>query len=135
MRGEDTIIFFMKLHHIGIACKNIEEQKEKLMTYHDIKETSEIVFDEEQESQLCLLTLEDGSRLELISGKPVEKFVEKGISYCHVCYEVSDLNKKMIEFQNEGGIIVSHPKPAKLFNMRQVAFIYLSYGLIELLEE
>ena len=38
------------------------------------------------------------------------------------------------DFVANGAMLVSSPKPAKLFNMKKVVFLYTTYGIIELLE-
>ena len=93
-----------------------------------------MIYDELQEAHLCLLTIEDNTRIELISGKQVEQAIKKGIQYCHMCYEVDDIEQTISNFTNKGAILISPPKPAKLFKNRKVAFVYLSYGLVEFLE-
>ncbi len=124
----------MKFHHIGIVCDNIEDQISRIKRVHQVNHQTPIVFDELQQAHLCMLTIEDGTHLELISGEMVAKLLEKGIQYGHVCYEVADLDQTLEQMKANGGLIVSYPKAAKLFDGRRVAFVYLSYGLVELLE-
>jgi methylmalonyl-CoA/ethylmalonyl-CoA epimerase len=123
----------MKFHHIGIACKNINEQIAEVSAIHEIIEQSPIVFDVEQNATLVLLTLANGTKLELISGKVVETLVKKNITYYHLCFEVEDIYAETERLVNEGALLISPPKPAVLFNNRMVTFLNVSYGMIELL--
>jgi methylmalonyl-CoA/ethylmalonyl-CoA epimerase len=124
----------MKLHHVGVACKNIDEEITAISKIHQIIKQSPVVFDEAQNAQLVLLTLADGTNIELIAGKPVETLLKKNISYYHLCFEVDDINLQIERLLlNEHAFLISPPKPAPLFNNRQVAFLNVSYGIIELL--
>lgn len=123
----------MKLHHVGVACANIEEEMVSIKRLHNVIAETSVVFDEQQNAQLVMLTLSDGSNIELIAGKQVENLVKKRISYYHLCYEVDDINATIEDLVGKGAMLVSSPKPAILFNNRKVAFLYVSYGLIELL--
>ena len=123
----------MKFHHIGVACKNIDEEILNISKIHEIINQSPTIFDKEQNAELVMLTLADGTNIELISGKRVENLVRKNITYYHICFEVDDINSEIERLLNENAHLISSPKPAILFNNREVAFLNVSYGLIELL--
>jgi methylmalonyl-CoA/ethylmalonyl-CoA epimerase len=123
----------MKFHHIGIACKNIEEEIAAISKIHTIINQSAIVFDKEQNALLVLLTLADGTNLELISGRQVETMLKKSITYYHLCFEVDDIYFEIRRLVNDGAFLISLPKHAILFDNRLVAFLQVSYGMIELL--
>ncbi|MBP9853333.1 MAG: VOC family protein [Candidatus Omnitrophica bacterium] len=125
----------MKFHHIGIICKDIDAELRALRKIHLVNHESAVIYDELQDANLCIINVDDGTNLELISGPKVNGLLDKGIRYAHVCYEVHDLNQAIEELRTKGAVLVSAPKPAKLFNLRRVAFLYVSYGLIELIEE
>ena len=125
----------MKFHHVGIACSDIEAETQKIADLHGIVEKSPIVFDKEQNARLILLTLPDGTHLELISGPQVETFLKKRITYYHLCFEVADLAAEIERLVTQDALLISPPKPALLFDNREVAFLEVSYGLIELLSE
>ncbi len=124
----------MSFHHIGIACKQIEREVARLRRLHQVVSVSEIVFDELQQAYLCMVEVEDGLRLELIAGPVVESYVAKKMSYYHVCYETTQFDEKLAALQEHGALLVSAARPAILFGGRKVAFLQVSYGLIELLE-
>lgn len=123
----------MKFHHVGIACKNIDEEIANISKIHKVIAQSPKVFDAEQNAELALLTLADGTKIELISGRQVETLVKKNMTYYHLCFEVDDINAEIERLVNDGAFLISPPKPAVLFNNRKVAFLNVSYGMIELL--
>jgi methylmalonyl-CoA/ethylmalonyl-CoA epimerase len=123
----------MKLHHVGVACKNISEEIVNISRIHDVIKTSIIIFDPQQNAEVAILTLADGTNIELISGKPVETLLKKHITYYHLCFEVDDIDAEITRLTNDHALLISPPKPAVLFNNRLVAFLHVSYGLIELL--
>jgi len=123
----------MKFHHVGIASRNIQEDIEHISKIHRIVKQTPVIFDPEQNAELCLLTTDDGLNLELISGKAVETILKRKVSYYHLCYEVDNIDLTIQQLIDSGASLVSEPRPAILFNNRPVAFLYVSYGLIELL--
>lgn len=133
---EEEKKFGLKFHHVGIACHNIEKCKEFIKKTMNVKKESATVFDEKQNAHICILTLEDGVRFELIMGEMVKDIVEKGMTYYHTCYSVGNINRTIQRFQEElQAIIVSKPKPARIFDGKLVAFLYTPLGIIELLED
>ena len=124
----------MKLHHIGIACESINTGIKDVRKIYDVVNISEVVYDERQKASLCLIETRNGLNIELVSGEQVKSLLAKEISYYHVCYTVLDIHKEIGRLKKQGAIVVSEPKPAILFNNRQVAFLYTNIGLIELLE-
>lgn len=124
----------MKFHHIGVACSNIREEIDTIKKIHEIVDVSPILFDTEQKAELCILETSDGLRIELISGEQVANIVKKRITYYHICFETPDIEKEIARLQALGAFLVSEPKPAILFDNKRVAFLQVSYGLIELVE-
>jgi methylmalonyl-CoA/ethylmalonyl-CoA epimerase len=123
----------MKFHHVGIACRDIEEEIQHISAIHEIVAKSPVVADEGQNAELVLLTLSDGTNLELISGKQVEGLLKKNITYYHLCFEVEDIRAEIDRLEKQNAKLLSPPKPAPLFDNREVAFLHVSYGIIELL--
>ena len=107
----------MKFHHIGIATNDINKSIEKLNKYFDIQSISKTVYDENQDAYLSMLTMKDGIKIELITGKVVENI----------------LRKKIKELENDGAVLVREPRKAILFNNKEVAFLMWDLGLIELI--
>jgi len=124
----------MKFHHIGVACFNIKEEIENISKIHEIIDASEIVFDVTQKANLCMLQTSEGVAIELISGDQVANILKKRITYYHIGFETEDIDAEISRLISLGAILVSEPKSAILFNDRKVAFLQVSYGLIELIQ-
>ncbi|GAA6323873.1 VOC family protein [Fusobacterium ulcerans] len=125
----------MKFHHIGICCKNIKEEIENIKKIHQVKSVSEVIYDKKQEAELCILEIENGLKMELISGKQVENLLKKRITYYHICYEVENITEDKEKLIKNGAFLLSGEKEAVLFSNRKVCFLMTSYGMIELVEE
>lgn len=125
----------LKFHHIGLATENISNSIEEMKQYFNIIEISDVVYDEKQDANLCMLTIADGTKLELISGNQVAKLVKKRQFLYHICYETNDIEEQIKQFEQLGAMVISEPKEAILFNMKRVAFLMTNMGLIELVEE
>lgn len=126
----------MKFHHIGIATIDIEKTLNKIKKYFKIAEISKTVYDPKQEANLCMITLSDGIKIELINGKVVENILKKRQYLYHTCYSVENIEKTIKELiEEDGAFLISKPKEAILFNNKRVAFLMWDLGLIELLEE
>jgi methylmalonyl-CoA/ethylmalonyl-CoA epimerase len=123
----------MKFHHVGIACRDIAEEIQNISAIHEIIDQSPVVTDKAQNAELVLLTLSDGTHLELISGKQVEGMLKKNITYYHLCFEVDDIRAEIDRLEKQHAKLLSPPTPAPLFDNREVAFLHVSYGIIELL--
>lgn len=124
----------MKFHHIGIATENIEDSIEYFKKIFNIVNISETVYDKNQDANLCMLTLEDGTKMELVSGKVVEKIVKKRQFLYHTCYETEDIKKEIEKLQKLDSFLVSDTKEAILFKNKKVAFLMTNIGLMELVE-
>jgi methylmalonyl-CoA/ethylmalonyl-CoA epimerase len=124
----------LKFHHIGIACRNIQEQLDSLTLFHNVVEISPIIFDAEQNAEICMVKTREGVLMELISGQQVVNILRKGIAYYHICFETNDIVSEISRLQDSGALVISEAKPAIMFGDRHVAFLQVSYGLIELLQ-
>jgi methylmalonyl-CoA/ethylmalonyl-CoA epimerase len=123
----------MKFHHVGIACRDLAEEIRNISAIHEIVHQTPVVTDKGQNAELVLLTLSDGTHLELISGKQVEGILKKNITYYHLCFEVEDIRAEIDRLEKQDAKLLSPPTPAPLFDNREVAFLHVSYGIIELL--
>lgn len=124
----------MKFHHVGVACSDIKKEIESIKKIHEVIEVSNIVFDTTQKAELCMLKTLDGIAIELIAGEQVANIIRKRITYYHLCFETDDINAEILRLQHLGAFLVSEPQPAILFDNKKVAFLQVSYGLIELVE-
>ena len=124
----------MKFDHIGIATNDINELINKLSKYMNITEKSEIVYDELQDASLCMLTIDNNTKLELIQGKVVENILKKRQYLYHTCYSVDNIEETVEKLVLDGAHTISEIKPAILFNNRRVVFLMWDLGIIELVE-
>mgnify|MGYP001483286679 CR=1 FL=1 len=124
----------LKFHHLGIACENILEVSIFLERTFSISKKSKIVFLENQGVDACLLTNDDGTNIELVSGKTIQGFIKKKQFLYHSCWEVDDIDATIKNFTDNGSLLISEPKASLLFNNRKVAFLYTDVGILELLE-
>lgn len=124
----------MKFHHVGCAVSDIEKAKIKMATMLNATPT-ETVYDPNQDASLCMLHLADGSQVELVAGNVVTPFIKKSVTYYHICYAVDDIDVAIDGFKKTGGMVVSPPQEAILFDYKRVAFLITPIGLIELLED
>jgi len=125
----------VRFHHVGIACRDINRTKEWVKKNYPVIDEGQTVFDPLQEARVSLLRLVDGFSLELISGKPVEDFLKRGMSLYHVCYTVADIQQTIRDLEKNGATLISPAKEAVLFNRKRVAFLHTPIGIVELLEE
>jgi len=125
----------MRMHHVGIAVTTIEDGTRHLRQYYrgQIIHETEAVQDPLQGADLRLFELRDGSRIELVAGKPAQAALARGSSFHHVCYEVDSIEAAVDEWHRNGAVVVSPPKPAVLFGGRLVAFVLTPLGLVEFL--
>jgi len=127
----------IKVNHIGFLTQDMEVSIEYFMKLGGILLNR--VLDETWDVELALVKI-NHFVIELVkptsNSSPVFKLSRRGPSFYHVCFEVDDIKRSIDLFTMMGFIIVDHPKPAKLFQNRLVAFLYSKgTGLIELLEE
>ncbi len=124
----------MKFHHIGIATEDIYKTLEKLKKFFNIKNISEVIYDKNQNANLCMIMLDDGIMIELISGDVVANIVKKRQYLYHTCYSVANIEKTIKDLIDDGAFLVKEAKEAILFDNHKVAFLMWDLGLIELLE-
>lgn len=124
----------MKLHHLGIACSNINDTIVYLKQNYNVTTVSEIIFDENQNVSISMVYLKDSIPFELISGETVKPFLKRNSFVYHMCFEVVNLNQTVESFIKTGAMLISEPKSAVLFDGRPVAFLNTTIGLIEFLQ-
>ena len=123
----------MKLNHLGIATKNFKKTEKFVRNTHNVLNSIGPIWDPNLNANLQLFEISNGISIELVEGPKVSSLIKKGISLYHFCYEVDDINSKVSEFKENGGLIIVKPTPALIFEKRLVSFISTPIGLIELL--
>jgi methylmalonyl-CoA/ethylmalonyl-CoA epimerase len=96
----------MKLDHIGIAVRNLEESTEKWSELFglEVKKIEEI---KERGLRLAHLSSKSGPSIELLTpcgeGSALEKFLkERGEGIHHFCFEVKNIERAMEELKKKG---------------------------------
>jgi methylmalonyl-CoA/ethylmalonyl-CoA epimerase len=128
----------MKLDHVGIAVHSIEAA---LQTYQQLGfSLHEIAVISEQKVRVAVLPAGE-SRIELLEptapDSPIQKYLEKrGEGVHHLCFQVSDIRRKIEELRAASMQLVSLPAQTGLEG-RRIAFLHpkSAHGvLIELVE-
>ena len=131
----------MKLHHIGIVVKNIQESLGELTKFLDFKETSVPVGVKSQKVNVCFLKTSD-VYIELIepieNDSPVKAFSQSGGGFHHLCFEVDDILEEVKIMKQKGARVIVEPTIG--FEDRLIAFILLNLkntncNLIELVNK
>lgn len=130
----------LKIEHIGIAVKNIQESNTlftKLLNTKPYK--SELV---ESEGVLTSFFKTGENKIELLEAtkpdSPIAKFIDKkGEGIHHIAFEVKDIYKEMERLQSEGFVLLSD-KPKKGADNKLIVFLHpknTNGVLIELCQE
>lgn len=129
----------MKIHHIGIAVKNIESASERLDFLGNV---SEVYLDPIQKVKIAFIMDPDTNSplIELIEpadeNSPVTNLLNKDISIYHICYSVKNIDEAINLMRKKGFITIVKPVPAVALQDRRVAFLFSKDKImIELLEE
>tara|TARA_B100001750_G_scaffold220650_1_gene208529 strand:- start:12 stop:422 length:411 start_codon:yes stop_codon:yes gene_type:complete len=130
----------LKLHHIGIAVKNIQESLGELNKFLNFESTTVPTLVGSQKVNICFLKT-NNVYIELIEpaeeNSPISTFTEKGGGFHHICFEVNDIHQEVEKMVKNGARLVV--KPVIGFENRMIAFLFLKMkntkcNLIELVE-
>ena len=131
----------MKLHHISIAVKNIQESLAELTKFVNFESTTVPTLVGSQKVNICFLKT-NNVFLELIEpaeeNSPISNFIKKGGGFHHLCFEVDDIHLELEKMKKNGARIVVDV--VKGFEERLTAFVMLDMkntncDLIELAEK
>lgn len=130
----------MKLHHVGIVVKSIEESAPQYRQFLGLDSLTPVITDETQRVNVQFLANSSSAPsvelVEPLPGKsPARRKLEQGGGLDHLCFEVADLTEYVRHAESEGVVCVCPPVPAAAFGGRRVAFLlYRGIGLIEFVE-
>ena len=131
----------MKLHHIGIVVKNIQNSLGELTQFLNFESTTIPSLVGSQKVNICFLKT-NNVFLELIEpaqeNSPISDFVKTGGGFHHLCFEVDDIHLELEKMKKNGAHIVVDA--VKGFEERLTAFVMLDMkntncNLIELAEK
>ena len=133
-------MFTLKLHHIGIVVKNINESLGEIANFLSFESTSLPTLVGSQKVNICFLKT-NNVYIELIEpadpDSPIISFVKEGGGFHHLCFEVDDIQQEIDKMVKNGARLVV--SPVKGFEDRLIAFLMLNMkktkcNLIELAE-
>ena len=120
-------VITLKLHHIGIAVKNIQESLGELTKFLNFESTTIPTLVGSQKVSVCFLKT-NNVYIELIEpaeeNSPISTFTAKGGGFHHICFEVNDIHKEVEKMVKNGAKLVV--KPVKGFDDRLIAFLSLN---------
>ena len=117
----------MKLHHIGIVVKNIQDSLGELTQFLSFESTTIPALVPSQKVNVCFLKT-NNVYIELIEpaeeNSPLSTFTAKGGGFHHICFEVNDIHKEVEKMvKNSARLVV---KPVKGFDDRLTVFLLLN---------
>ena len=133
-------VITLKLHHIGIAVKNIQESLGELTKFLNFESTTIPTLVGSQKVSVCFLKT-NNVYIELIEpteeNSPISTFTANGGGFHHICFEVNNIHKEVDKMVKNGARIVVEPVIG--FDDRLIAFLLLNMentncNLIELVE-
>jgi methylmalonyl-CoA epimerase len=116
----------MKLHHIGIAVKNIEK---KLPIWRDVLGLKLHGIQEVPDQKVKVAALEVGGiHIELIeptdADSPIYKFIEKrGEGLHHLCFDVKNI-EEVLSAMKKNGVTLIDEVPRKGAMNSKIAFVH-----------
>ena len=134
-------MFALKLHHIGIVVKNIQESAGELTKFLDFESIAVPTLVGSQKVNICFLKT-NNVFLELIEpaqeNSPISDFVKTGGGFHHLCFEVDDIHLELEKMKKNGARVIVDA--VKGFEDRLIAFVILDMKntnckLIELAEK
>lgn len=131
-----------KLHHIGVAVRDLQEASDFYANVLGFQIISGPVEDPIQKVRLCFFGGAAGQEpsIELIcplnEDSPINGYLKKGIGAYHLCYEVEDVAGELAALESKGCLIISAPVRAVAFDGRKIAWAFTpTRHLVELLEK
>jgi len=133
-------VITLKLHHIGIAVKNIQESLGELTKFLNFESTTIPTLVGSQKVSVCFLKT-NNVYIELIEpaeeNSPISTFTANGGGFHHICFEVNNIHKEVDKMVKNGARVVVEPVIG--FDDRLIAFLLLNMentncNLIELVE-
>ena len=115
-----------KVHHIGIAVKDIKAAAEKYVAITG-KTHYETEYVAEQDVDVAMFEVGE-TRVELLQGRtensPISKFLEKNREGLHhIAYEVEDIEKTLSDLKEQGFMLIDE-KPRIGAGGMKIAFIH-----------
>ena len=124
----------VRFHHLGVAAADPDKAIAFIRAGWPVTAAEGPIHDPAQDVDIVMLTMEDGARIEIVSGPRIAPYVQRGQILYHSCFETDDLEVAIARLRAAGALAVTTPQPAVLFGGRRVSFLNTKIGLVELLE-
>jgi methylmalonyl-CoA/ethylmalonyl-CoA epimerase len=130
----------LRLHHIGIAVKDIARAIEDHRSRLGCLPQGEIFHDPVQTALIQFLSVPgDPVLIELVApdgpASKLSRAVKKGVMINHLCYSTQDIERACEFLRGEGMVVIHDPVPAVAFGGRRVAWLMgENWYLTELVE-
>jgi methylmalonyl-CoA/ethylmalonyl-CoA epimerase len=130
----------MKLHHVGLAVKDVEQAARQYAEILGIGPSSPVIEDGIQHVRVAFATVSADVHVEFIQpttpDSPVAKLVARGGGIYHLCYVVADMDAALRQARSGGAILISGPVAASAFDGRDIAFLMMpDRSIIEFVED
>ena len=133
----------MKLEHIGIVVKDIEQSRDYYEKTYGCRPLSEVIFEPAHKVHILFLDVGHGAMptIELITpsedNSQVSNFLKKkGGGIHHLAYEVDDIEKAIEHFKSLGSLMLGSIVPGAGHNNTPTVWLYTSQkDLVELIEK
>jgi methylmalonyl-CoA/ethylmalonyl-CoA epimerase len=118
----------LKLHHIGIAVKDIGEATARYVHVLGYEIKSEFIHDPVQTAYVQFLKrADDPVYLELVSPdgnkSKLNGAIQQGGGLNHLCYVTSEIEMAYRQLRNDGMFLLQPPVPAVAFQGRRIAWL------------
>ena len=129
----------MRIDHIGIAVKSLDDAIEHWKKVFNYAQMTDIVVNTRQKVRVVFLCKEDSIDIKLIEPldekSPIFRFAKGGGGLHHLCFSCNDVSETMADMHEKGLRILADPQPGEAFENEKIAFLYGKYGLnIELID-
>jgi methylmalonyl-CoA/ethylmalonyl-CoA epimerase len=118
----------LRLHHIGIAVRDIARAAEDHRRRLGCQPVSEVIHDPVQTAFIQFLSVPgDSVLIELVApdgpGSRLAGAVQKGGGINHLCYSTADIEAACEFLRADGMVVIHDPTPAVGFAGRRIAWL------------
>ena len=123
----------MRIDHVAVAVRSIEEGAEALCRLLSYQRQSRAVTNTRQKVNVLFLSKPGSLDIKLIepsdAESPLWPFIRRGGGLHHVCFKVDDVAAACAALAEKGARVLAPPAPGEAFDNSLIAFCYLGLGL------
>jgi methylmalonyl-CoA/ethylmalonyl-CoA epimerase len=129
----------MIIDHICFAVKDLEKGIGDWTHTFGYEQMTEIVTNTRQQVRVVFLSREGSLTIKLIEpcegNRNLERFVEKGGGFHHLCFRCDDLESGIQDLKERGVLKLVDPQPGEAFENENIAFMLTRFGInVELID-